>query len=445
MATASVTLALYQSTFLAGIARAKSAVAGLGGAVTGIGARGFAVAGAAAVAFGTATAVGIKRAFDLGGQLADMSAITGRSVTSILLLRRALEDAGVSMEKIDRFIMTGQDRGKVIARALENISAGDWADAAKSIGTQAQILEKNATTFDRVSDLLGRAGGKLQGFFVGAAGSVGKALLPILERFDKMDFAAQGEKFGQGLVTGAQALAGFFDKPEAILKPFQDAFTAVVLGIGNLMVAVLGKAFRTLQAGAQALFENIMPGSDKQTSMDRAVIAMDKLLLKGAKPGSGTAFRLQEEIDRLEAKGAVGKTSILDRMGEITGTTGSLEVRDVFGVKDALSNAQKGIEDAAKSGRTLLPSPQGAAGKIVDRATLVAQDEAMRAAKKRDVDELIGRSGSFGESFKDRWSMFGPTPGAAGDNGNKKAEATLEGIAAGIDEGNEIAREAWLK
>lgn len=130
MATASVTLALNQSTFLAGLARASASVRGLGSSVASIGAKGFAVAGAAVTAFGTATAYGIKKAFDLGGTLADMSAISGRSTREILLLRRALEDAGISMEKIDRFILTGQDRGQVIARALKNLSSGDWKDAA---------------------------------------------------------------------------------------------------------------------------------------------------------------------------------------------------------------------------------------------------------------------------------------------------------------------------
>lgn len=395
MATATVTLALNQSTFLAGIARAQGAVRGLGDSVGSIGSKGFLVAGAAALTFGTATAIGIKKAFDLGGRLSDMSAISGRSAKQILLLTRALSDAGVSMEKIDRYILTGQDRGQVIANALKSITAGDWADAARSIGIQADILDKNSKTFDRISDLLGRSGDKLQGFFVGAASKIGNALLPLLEKFDKMDFATQGEKFGKALLEGGQALAGLFSKPELLFGAFKDGFTAVILGIGNLMIAVFKKALSVLEAGAQAAFEFLMSPNTIQgwrKSINSALIELTGKNMSGGLNSIGRS--LQKQIDEGEAGVAGSKpTSFADRMLEISNQT-PLEVTDVLGAKGALANAQANIAKSAQVGRNVLPMEMAAAGN-----------------KKSGGFTVAGASGGINEAeFGNRWGGGTPEP-----------------------------------
>jgi hypothetical protein len=246
-------LSLDKSVFDRGIAAAQIGATRLAGGLTSaarIGTHGFVALGAAAVGLGAAITVGIKKAFDLGGNLADMSAISGRSARDILLLRRALEDAGVSMEKIDRFILTGQDRGHVIARALKNITAeGGWADAARSVGAQADILGRNASVFDRVNDLLGRSGDKMQGFFVGVADRVSASLLPLLERFDRTDFAGMGQKFGDALVNGANVLTGLFNNPQLLFGTASTYFRAAVLGMGDVLIAVFKAGINFFQDG----------------------------------------------------------------------------------------------------------------------------------------------------------------------------------------------------
>ena len=59
---------------------------------------------------------------------------------------------------------------------------GALGNAKQTIGTQADILARNATAFDRSSDLLAGMGKKLQGLFVGIADYVNPVLLPVLER-----------------------------------------------------------------------------------------------------------------------------------------------------------------------------------------------------------------------------------------------------------------------
>lgn len=375
------------------MARAQSSVSALGASVGRIGTQAFVVAGAAAVAFGTAAAIGIKKAFDLGGSLADMSAISGRSAKEILLLRRALEDAGVSMEKIDRFILTGQDRGKVIARALENMSSGDWRDAAASVGRQADILDKNAKTFDRVSDLLNRSGQKFQGFFVGAAGSIGKALLPILEKFDKMDFASQGEKFGAALLKGTQALVGVFRQPQLLgnvlvgvfktaITFFRDGMLQAFVGIGSALAATLLESFQDPIARLQAAFEEVASGdTGKRVDIGiktKSADALQKVWGEGnpiVKALRKQADQLQKEIGMsFESRVEAIKKSGGPRLGFDEGQNAAgfrKSAGDQIGTaldameniaKEALAKASANIENAAKVGRNFLPAEMAGGG-----------------------------------------------------------------------------------
>lgn len=439
MATASVTLALHQSTFLAGIARAQGAVNGLGASVGRIGARGFAIAGAAAVAFGTAAAFGIKKAFDLGGSLADMSAISGRSVKEILLLRRALEDAGVSMEKIDRFILTGQDKGQLIAKALKTISAGDWRDAAQSIGTQADILDKNSKTFDRISDLLGRSGDKLQGFFVGAAGKIAGALLPILERFDKLDFAEQGAKFGIGLLTGAQALVGFFQKPELLFQATFAYFRASILGIGNLLAAVFKTSVTLLQNGVQAVFEAM--SSPNKSVFNLQIAAKTKVRDLFGKNMSGELNSygrgLQKDIDILTKQSEQTQgPSVSERWEQINRERGTkLEVSDIFGAGAEMDLAKMNIDAAARLGRNTLPADMFATGSKRRGEIAIAG-----MGGGVDISEFARRDAERASDFGSRWS--GPKADL-GTGKTSKADVLLQKLSEQMDRQNQITEEAW--
>lgn len=498
MATASVTLALNQSSFLAGMARAQSSVSALGASVGRIGAAGFTIAGTAAVAFGAAAAIGIKKAFDLGGSLADMSAISGRSAKEILLLRRALEDAGVSMEKIDRFILTGQDRGKVIARALENMTSGDWRDAALSVGKQADILQKNAATFDRVSDLLGRSGDKLQGFFVGAAGSLGKALLPILEKFDKIDLASQGEKFGRGLLIGAQALAGFFQKPELLFKSATDYFGAAILGVGNTLIAVfktgitffkdgmlqamtgigsalaatLLESIKEPLARLQAGFEELADRGPNERFLKFNISANEKLRDLVGKDMSGNlnagGRSIQKQID--EAKEQLKKAipfedrvkRIMDSGGPRLGfgegqtadqfrkqageqtaaaltalaeATGKFKVEDILGASNALKQAQAAISEAANLGRNMLPAEMAAPGNKKRGGIVVA-------GTGGGIDESLfsANAAASNADFTNRWASPAST---LGDKKTSKNDTLLQKLSEQMEKQNQITEEAW--
>lgn len=464
MATATVTLGLNSSTFLAGMARARSSVNSLGSSVGSIGSKGFAIAGTAIAAFGTATAIGLKKAFDFGGQLADMSAISGRSTKEILLLKRALNDAGVSMEKIDRFILTGQDRGQVIARALENISSADWADAAQSIGAQADILDRNASTFDRVSDLLGRSGDKLRGFFVGAAGSIGNALLGILEKFDKMDFAAQGAKFGAALLIGARALAGFFAKPELLFKTSGEFLKAGFLAAGNVLIAVFKSAieffkngmFEAIVAIGSALLatlQNTIRTPFDTAALDTQIAAKSKV--RDAKdaifPGLGDG--MQGDIDKLtqarqgiiDANNATAeglKNQAMENasaaMGRLGNIASKFKVEDIFGAGKAFESGKGFGAEAVKAGRNFLP--QEATGQT-RKISGVISSGGQGMLGSPSTESALGYQGGTREV--NGWVMPTTGPGTNAKNQNAKTEGILEKLLNSNEALKSITEKAW--
>jgi len=224
--------------------------------------------GTAALAAGAGVVTGVKGVIDLAGRLSDLSAQTGIAVSDLMILEQAFTDNGVGADKVgtginklqkaisearggsktaaasfanlgikideiselspaDQFAMVGAaigaiedpaDRaaaameifGKSGAEMLAVFGAGKIEDAAGAIGTQAKLLEKNAELFDRAGDLLGRAGVKVRGFFVGVADKVVPVILPLLEAFDKLDLAEQGQRFGEAISTGLRVLIGTF-------------------------------------------------------------------------------------------------------------------------------------------------------------------------------------------------------------------------------------------
>jgi hypothetical protein len=273
-ATVTARLALDSSGFTAGLTRAQAALGKLGAIGVPVMAAGFAAAAAAAAGL----AVGIKKAVDIGGALSELSARTGVAAGELRVLQMAFERAGLSADKVGPAInkmqraiieagqgsKTAQDalanlglsveqlsglspdkQFEAIGQAINGISnpaaqaaaamqifgrsggemlalfkdSGALGDAARAIGSQADLLTRNANLFDRASDILNTIGSKLEGFFVGVADQVVPAILPLLEAADGLDFAGIGQSLGEGIAF---------------------ALTAITSGqIGNLLTAQL--------------------------------------------------------------------------------------------------------------------------------------------------------------------------------------------------------------
>jgi hypothetical protein len=242
------------------VSSAKGMLLGLGNVIK----SGALAGGAVAIGGLTTAVVGLKKALDLGGRLSDVSANTGLLAGEAMVLERALSDAGIGGEKLQATIQKMQksiveagdglitpkraldelglsvgglltmrpaeqfaaiqealaglsDPAERSARAMQIFgrSGGELGalfsnpeamkNAAESVGTQAEILNKSAGEFDRSADILAGIGDKIRSFFVGLAGQLNSVLLPLLEQLNKVDFAKIGTAFGEGLMVILEA------------------------------------------------------------------------------------------------------------------------------------------------------------------------------------------------------------------------------------------------
>jgi hypothetical protein len=226
----------------AGMAKKALTFGGIGGAIAG------ALGGAGFVA-------GLKDAIDLGGKMSDLAVQIGESAGKTQLLAAAFEANGMSAERmagnINKMQKTlfeasqaaGKDnvfaKLKLDAEELMKLSPAEQFDAIQQglaglgnvtertgvamqifgrsgaemlrllsdpeamanaraqLGGMADLMDENATKFDRVSDVLAGMGKKVQGFFVGVASEIIDQMTPIVEWINQLDFSEVGKGSGK--------------------------------------------------------------------------------------------------------------------------------------------------------------------------------------------------------------------------------------------------------
>lgn len=231
----------------------------VGKGISGAGVAFAAVIGAGVAAI-VAAAAGLKSAFDLGGHLMDLQEQLATSAGNAYLLETALQNAGLAGEdgskaigKMQKSLVEASSGGgsaglfaalKLDPRelmqadpveAFERMGAaiaqiknpalrtaasmeifgksgaklmslfgdgGAMAFAKDQLGRQTEVLDKSVADFDNISDTLGGAGKKLQGFFVGMGSRIIDVIKPLMEEFNKLDLTGIGEGFGQALADG---------------------------------------------------------------------------------------------------------------------------------------------------------------------------------------------------------------------------------------------------
>ena len=319
-------------------APAKALIAGLDVAMKGVKVLA-ATAGIASVAL----IAGVHSAYDFGRSLDEMSLRTGIAAGKLAVLSQAFQDTGESAEdvgpainKMQRFIenaaegsgkatdtltrlglTVGQLQGMApdsqflaIGNAIDSIpdpalraasamavfgrsgggflalfgSHGAYGRASVTLGQQARLLNENAGIFSQIAVSLSHVGVKLQGFFVGVAARLEDVLVPLLDKFEQMDLSGIGQKFGDGLIRGAEFVIGAFKNPQAFIgiatdalmfgvlsagnvllaslktakEYFQDGMIDAIQGIGDVLLAVLTKAFAVPIAYMQASIEDML-------------------------------------------------------------------------------------------------------------------------------------------------------------------------------------------
>lgn len=407
---------------------------------------------AAAIALPSGMAVGTKAALDLGGGLTDLSAQTGQTISDLVVMRQAFTDAGAGAEKVGPALnlmqralsglnedgeptnkafeklglsiaelkgLSPQEQFEKIGAALRGIddpaaragaaldmfgrSGGQllalfndpdaFANAAGSVGRQAEILQKNAALFDTVSDLLGHAGLKIQGFFVGVASKVAPVLLPILERLDGLDFAAWGEQIGNVVAL--------------IVQAFGDGSIGEVVGLGLQIAA--GEWINTMASYVTAI------GAGLQQAFGSAVYLLATGLAQVVNPqfwtgigqwllGAATRFgaallrMMAAPIQFLQAGLQYAIEGAMAGLAKIPGLNKALGL-DGF--------QSRGFDEILNETQSQPLQTAGGSVDDADAAGKVMMDAAgpdVAALAKGAMDQVAGQAGLIGQKIKDGWN-----------------------------------------
>jgi hypothetical protein len=474
-ATLTAHLKLDRSGFAAGLksarknladfsAGARSLAAGaVGGGLLALG------AGASIAAVGLAA--GVKSAYDLGGTLNDLSTRTGISAGKLLILRQAFvdnglaaDDVGSSVNKMQKFLSAASDSAspaakviqglglelsalstmtpdkqlQAIGRSIASISSptdraaasmaifgksggkfltlfadkGGIDTAARSLGKQAAILDKSAAAFDDISDKLGRAGTKLQGFFVGVAATLASTIGPLLDRFDATDFSGIGLKFGASLMAAADIFIGAFRDPQKAFGAMGSYLDGVMAQSGNVLAAAFQSATNIFGASVSSIIQGIgrlLLGtlldsfSDSvayfQASVQATLAlmnpknAVDALQLKVA--DSELSYQ-RKRMEKTAASGDnAGMQDAMNQIGLLTQRANEISARMTGG-----SVEERKAAILAAGGPTInmgADGPMNAAGLKTSGAEMLARGAAsgVAAAKGFTVPDLFGAQAKF--------------------------------------------------
>jgi hypothetical protein len=187
-------------------------------------------------------------------------------------------------ESIQRAISQIEDPTKRAAMAMQIFGksggslltlfadTGAFDNAAKFVGTQADVLNRSAGIFDAISDKLARVPDKLRGFFVGFLEPMAGAINGILDKFESYDFTKSGLKMGDSFMRAVEMFRGAIDSL-SIGEIFELA--GLILKV-KLMEA--GNELWKIVSGVMGLFES----GTIQASLQSAALGFKEILLQAA-------------------------------------------------------------------------------------------------------------------------------------------------------------------
>jgi hypothetical protein len=282
---------------------AEKAIGAIGSGIRklpGMAAKAFGTLAKAGAVVGGVFAAGVVHAYNFGGEMTDMADRTGMPIGKLLVLTQALQDCGVGFdglvpavkkmntalvsaaksgnasafeqiglsvqellnkEPADQFEAVSTAIGKLGSTAARTKASVDifgkagvnmltfFADgeamqtARASLGKQAGILEKNAVTFDRIGDRLGRVGAKIRGFFIGAGAGLAGIADNLTAQFDKVDLAPFGEKVAE-MIKGAMKWGfALWEDPMGVMGYFWEVTKTKALELANWLHDAVENAF----------------------------------------------------------------------------------------------------------------------------------------------------------------------------------------------------------
>jgi hypothetical protein len=372
----------------------------------------------------------LKDAFDTGGALSDLSSRTGITVKELVILEQAFKDNGIAAEKVGPIINKMQkgivdfkaglstqvraferlgiafediqhktpiEQFQMIQDALNGIQdqtlkagtameifgrsggelqalfddTGAIQKATVFVGSAADILEKNAAKFDRISDLLNSASVKFQGIILALAEVAAPKLLAALESFAKMDFAGIGQRFLAGLdIDGAKTL-------------LLSAAKVVAAFLGNKMIEAIRLsaqlfevAFNHVSSKITQRFGDHLIKASKDAAEVMFFLTTGKIGQAMAKIQIATGKTMGEQAKTLEDKMMAAQKAFKDKITKDD---------DPFGFKKAAEDLDNAMSDIMAKGKDKIASRSESDeydAELAAQKARVKRDEEMAKAAK---------------------------------------------------------------
>ena len=428
-----------------------------------------------------------KDALDLGGELSDLSDQTGESAGNLLVLQRAFDNSGVGADKVGTSINKMQktlvdaaagseearekfgnlglswsematksptEQMKMLAEAISGLPTpaersaaamewfgksggrtlaflGDFTGAVEGakgeLGTMPDIMDKNARTFDTISDKITVIGGKFKEFAAGVLGEMTPMLETITTAIAGIDMAGFGKRLAEAFIGGTEAMQGFSAALSAMKMgefslAFETFFSSIKLQAAqsaNSIYANFKAAFAAFpvlirELGITGIFENIAAGlSNKFSSAIRGVIA--EFLGAIGKVQAAAEFDLLSKADSVRAENYFTMVNAgISSIGENIGS--------------ASEAAKKAFQDSLESSGQLIDTT-GMELDLQNKKTEVMKlqnDQAQEAIKKLgDFNELEIKVGGERVTNVQRIKELESEIASARSTGNKQLEAEL--------------------
>lgn len=340
---------------------------GLAGSLAGT----LSVIGVSFAAFKSAEGIAdsLKGVFEAGKELRTVSAETGETVGSLVTLRKAFKEVGLSPDAVSHSIIMlqkalggvneegqptsfifrqlglnmAQLKGETAAQQMEQVGAAlrklpttadrsaaamkmfgrqgaemmalfndpkAIADAQKSMGGIAAIMQRDSGMFAAITNDLEALSGKMRGFFTGVADQLGPILLPILDKLKSIDLTRLGQQAGQMVSIIAEAFknGSIGDLLWTSLQVAGSSFANLMMQVLTGLAGSLGAVWRAEFQEAAALFTHL--GSVWEGVKDG---------LTGAIQAAGVVLLevFQRPIVALQAGLDYAMQTLMEKMGQI--------------------------------------------------------------------------------------------------------------------------------
>jgi hypothetical protein len=367
----------------------------------------------------TAAARGFYGAMEAGGALVDLSGQTGIAVDKLMQLQMAFDQAGMSASDVQpvvaklqkniaeaatgnvdaankfkqmglaikdlqglsadeqlaavgdaigkiqnpaqRAAMAMEVFGKSGAKLLSVFSAGGLEDVQENLGNQAALMKENAGLFDRATDVLGTAGSKIQGLFVGMASAVVPQIIEVVDSLNSIDLSGIGQAFGDAISFWINYFKNFGTEGVIVYNTLKLAFMEAVNALNDSLQSAWAGAY----AGLKLAFANAINFLATEMAVIFATTAAKiKALFKGqsAETAAATAEKdvrarkVTIDTESLQKELNLAKFKVATPLFDTTETEAAIE-RDQAKIAES---TEKTAKVAREKYATPLPAPTGA-------------------------------------------------------------------------------------